>query len=662
VLNGANTYAGGTSLQGGAVFVGDNSAFGSGNIVVSSTSAIGNADSAAVIGAAAGSITLTNNIAVTNFLALGNGKYDDNGNFSAGTTNLTLSGTISNNVTNGRVYYTSPTTINGSNTYSGGTYVLADTTVNTDTGLGTNFVDLGYNAVLTFTSTNPVIGGGSLADASAFLGSAAGSGTIKLGAGVSALTINQTSSGASFSGQITGTSGASSAALIKSGSGQLSLAGDNAGQWTGGTTINAGTLAVGNGTSTTASFGGNVVLAGGTLAFQPAASTNLTFAGNISATSATGGVAINGSTTGNVFITSGTNTFNGSTTITSGTLRIMGDDLWSSASQTTVNAGAKLQLDGSQTIKNLGGSGNVTIVSTGKTLTVNSTSSTAVSGVISGSGGLTKIGVGQTFTLSGANTYSGTTTISQGTLQVGTGGTTGSLTSDIINNANLIFNRSDATTYAGAISGATGTVQKLGAGSLTLSGTNSYGGVTSVIGGSFLNNGSLNSSAVNVSTGATVGGTGSFGGLVTLQTGAHLAPGAGVGSTSLLGGLTLNSGAVFDFQLGSTSDELFVSNGTLTGLTSGSVTLNLTNSGGFGAGSYTLVNFAGATNLNLDAGDFVFGTTIAGFSNSLAIVGGNTLVLTATAIPEPSTYGALAGAIVLGVASWRRRRARALRE
>jgi hypothetical protein len=90
------------------------------------------------------------------------------------------------------------------------------------------------------------------------------------------------------------------------------------------------------------------------------------------------------------------------------------------------------------------------------------------------------------------------------------------------------------------------------------------------------------------------------------------------------------------------------------------VTLNLSNIGSFGAGSYTLFDFStGATTNSFVASDFAFGTTIPGYSYGLALLG-NTLVLTATAVPEPSTYAALAGLAVLGLAAYRRRRKHAV--
>jgi len=125
--------------------------------------------------------------------------------------------------------------------------------------------------------------------------------------------------------------------------------------------------------------------------------------------------------------------------------------------------------------------------------------------VISGSGRLTNSS--GTTTLTANNTYSGGTTINGGTLQVGNGGTSGTLGSgNVTNNSLLVFNRSDAATVSNTISGS-GAVTQAGTGTTTLSGANTYTGLTKVnagtlalgAGGSF----STNSSA-EIAGGATL--------------------------------------------------------------------------------------------------------------------------------------------------------------
>ena len=77
-------------------------------------------------------------------------------------------------------------------------------------------------------------------------------------------------------------------------------------------------------------------------------------------------------------------------------------------------------------------------------------------------------------TLTGSNTYNGTTTIT-GTLQLGSGGTTGAIefTSVVVDNGVLAFDLSGSTTFAPAISGSGGLAQ-MGSGVLTLTGSNTY--------------------------------------------------------------------------------------------------------------------------------------------------------------------------------------------
>jgi autotransporter-associated beta strand protein len=115
----------------------------------------------------------------------------------------------------------------------------------------------------------------------------------------------------------------------------------------------------------------------------------------------------------------------------------------------------------------------------------NAQSVTFASALSSVGGTLAKSGPG-TLTLAAANTYSGDTTISSGTLAIGSGGTVGSVgpgSVDVASGATLAFNRSDD--YGGAFTSTIfgGGDVRLAEGSLTLSGLNTYSGSTTVAGG-----------------------------------------------------------------------------------------------------------------------------------------------------------------------------------
>ena len=100
--------------------------------------------------------------------------------------------------------------------------------------------------------------------------------------------------------------------------------------------------------------------------------------------------------------------------------------------------------------------------------------------LISGTGAVDKLGTG-VLTLTKENTYIGQTSVLAGTLQIGNGGTAGSITSDVALAATgtLVFNNSGSKTFDKIISGA-GPVVKRGSGTVVLGGTNSYAGLTTV--------------------------------------------------------------------------------------------------------------------------------------------------------------------------------------
>lgn len=93
---------------------------------------------------------------------------------------------------------------------------------------------------------------------------------------------------------------------------------------------------------------------------------------------------------------------------------------------------------------------------------------------ITGTGSVT-VNNPSTTVLLGNNTYTGGTTVSAGTLQVGANGTTGSITGNIVNNATLVFRRSDTLDYAGSLSGS-GIVSWDGGGTLRLLGASTSTG------------------------------------------------------------------------------------------------------------------------------------------------------------------------------------------
>jgi len=301
-------------------------------------------------------------------------------------------------------------------------------------------------------------------------------------------------------------------------------------------------------------------------------------------------------------ILSGANTYTGTTTILAGTLQIGGGSTTGS-------------LSSSSAIVN---NGTLTFSRT-NTLT----QGTDFAGVISGTGAVTQNGSGGTTIFTGANTYTGLTTISAGTLQLGSGGTAGSLSTSsvILNNATLAFNRSDnvvqGTDFSGAAITGTGGLTKLGAGTLTLNAVNTFTGNTAISAGQVvlgnalaLQNSAYDTTGSTGTIGLDVNGnnTPTFGGLA-----GNVALATAITGYSNITSLTLNP------QSGKTpSYSGVIANG------SGSLTLTKT-----GAGTQTLTGantYTGTTTVNGGTlvADTATNATVLSSSSGLTFTGTGT--------------------------------------
>ena len=333
-----------------------------------------------------------------------------------------------------------------------------------------------------------------------------------------------------------------------------------------------------------------------------------------------------------------TNELNGGLT-NSGTARIAGQllgDVANSGSITLTGittgignfnqtATGTLSLGGfATTIATISGLGRIDLGAGRLTTGVNGVN-TLFGGTITGAGGLTKIGTGG-LVLTGDNSFTGGTTISAGTLQLGNGGTTGSVVGAIVNNGMLVINRSNllqldgvisgtgmlvqagtgttvltgansytggtlisagrlvgnavslqgaiqnnaalefnqaaAGVFAGRIAGA-GTLDKTGAGLLELTGDNSgLTGATAVRGGELRVTGLLSRSVVTVLNGGTLSGNNVIGGLV-VQNGATVSPGVnGIGNLGVAGNIVFQPGSTLASQVTPTGVDQLLATGT----------------------------------------------------------------------------------------------------
>jgi len=337
--------------------------------------------------------------------------------------------------------------------------------------------------------------------------------------------------GNTYAGNMSGTGSVEIA-----GAGTLIFTGTNS--YTGGTTVDAGNILIGNTNSLQGNFTDNGVVvfsnspANGPLGVSLLANSlvnngvfpTLTapasiYAGNISGT---GGVEVS---SGEIVKFTGSNNYSGGTIVDGNGALI----------------GTTTSLQG--TFSNNG------------ILVFDQAASGTYAGNISGAGFVQISGAGPV-TFSGANSYSGGTSIDNGSTLIGT---THSLQGNFLDSGHLQFNQSASGTFAGVISGA-GSVEIGGSGPITFSGLNTYTGGTSIDSGSTLIVGSTGSIAgtVNVNNGGTLMGEGSVASTV-INAGGTIAPGTIGAPMTVNGNFTQNTGSTYTAEIGpSASDKIVV--------------------------------------------------------------------------------------------------------
>ena len=409
-------------------------------------------------------------------------------------------------------------------------------------------------------------------------------------------TVNYTITGA---GKISGPG-----SLVKTGSSTLIITSTN--DFTGGITVNAGTVQAAGGGGRTALGGGSpTVKAGGTLAgmgqdafgFAPnVAPTNINISGGTVTDLGTASYRI---TLPNLTFTGGTlASAAGNAGDANGQYALFGTSATSgcavntlAASSTAVINAGMISFHTEPVIFNTaagsvsgGATPGVDLLVSSKL--INFSTDTQRSVIKTGNGVLA---------LATNNTFGGPVTITAGTIQLGTANdpvplTTPLGTGPITNNATINVASSQAVTIANIING-TGTVT-VSSGTANLNGANTYSGNTVVNGGTLAVNGVSGTGLVSVNNSGTLSGTGTLAGATTVSAGATIAPGTGgIGRLTALGNVTLHGTATMELNKTSqTNDSLAVTGNLVYG-----GTLNLVNLSGTLTVTDSFKLFTGAT-------------------------------------------------------------------
>ncbi|MFA5390368.1 MAG: autotransporter-associated beta strand repeat-containing protein [Candidatus Omnitrophota bacterium] len=574
ILSGANTYAGGTAINAGEVDILDGSALGSGNVTVNSgaTLMLGQMGGGP-IGDVANNITVAGT-GTAGIGAINNAGGDNTLSGSITQTGATTIGSISDTLTltgdidgaydltmggEGDIYVdgvikigTGSVTkagsgglvLSGANTYTGGTKIEVGNLLIKNGSLGIGDVTIADSAALVIYESDGLVLSNNITSVKG-AGHDQTNGAIVNGSGENTLSGSITQTGdttlcsdggtLTLSGSIGGAYDLTVAGdgdtvissvvstitgLTKNGDGTLALLkGDNT--YTGGTTINAGTILLGGSNA----LGTEAITLGGSAAVQflygdykldndidlsAVAANTLTASGSNSFTlngviSNAGKLAINMDADTNSLILGGANTYTGGTTLTKGTLYLNNDTALGTNTLTLDGSGVIRSDVSNRTVNNA-----IDLGAVANTLTILGTCNLAIGGPITGAGKLaiSTNNSGTVITLTGANTYTGGTRFSRGTVILGNDTALGTSTLTIAGTSSSIQSDNDIRAVNNAIN-------LLGvATTLTISGANNL-----TLGGIISNAGRITINMTNDDDTLTLTGANTYTGLTTLTKG-----------------------------------------------------------------------------------------------------------------------------------------------
>ena len=655
LLDGNNTYTGSTQILSGDIFAGHASALGStatGTTIASGAKlTIASRDSTAepVVVASRATLSIGDAETYTGPVQLGGLLYGKSGGVVSGNITLTNDVTIRNLSRPGDFVIAGRISDEGGGhgvtfqasdgTYGPGSVVLANTAnaySGATTVIGTGVLRLDASEVIPDTSAVDVSTDATL-DLNGVgqkIGSLSGSGNVTIGTGT--LTTGGNNSTSTFSGVISGSGG-----LVKEGTGTLTLSGANT--YTGGTILSAGTLAIGNDDA----LGTGVLSLGNATIISDSASAR-TLANPVSLD----GDPLFGQ--GGGLILTGDVTLTGDRTVYTDPGRRTGVHFRGAIGESGGSRSLTMEIAGIASVWFDGAAPNTysgeTRINRGSLAASKSLATLAIIGDVMVGDGVARATLTQMRSGMIADTAAITINANAAyVLQSGSQETIGSLsgggTVTVISGGALTVGANDASTsFDGVIEEIAGSASlgKVGTGTFTLSGNNTYTGDTAVDSGRLLVQGSLaGDSDVSVNSDGILGGTGDIAGVVTVNAGGFLAPGTSPGILNT-GSVTFDAGSIFSVELDGTTPGVGYDQLDVTGTVAlGGATLDVSRGFVPDVGQvFTIIENDGVDPVTGTFGGLAEGAvfTVDGRDFAISYVGGDGNDVVLTAVPTTRSW------------------------